>query len=461
MNDCIDKNIFRAYDIRGVVNESLSEENVSLIGQAIGSVALEKKQPTICVGRDGRLSSPKLSDALIHGLLSTGINVIDIGLVATPMLYFSNFHLKTNSGIMITGSHNPPEYNGFKTVIDQGTLSSNDIQSLHQRIMEKKFKFGHGQLEKADIRSAYINAIIENINISRPIKISIDCGNGAAGVCAADLFSKLGVKTENLFCEVDGTFPNHHPDPSNPKNLMDLIHNVKTTDSEFGLAFDGDADRLGVVTKNGEVIYPDRQLLLFADAVLKENPGATIIFDVKSTRYLFDWISSRGGHPLIWKTGHSHIKSKMKEINAALAGEMSGHTFFNDRWYGFDDGLYAAARLIEILSHHDNPSAVLEALPKGSSTPELNIKLNEGEPHELITILQKEAVFPLAQSINTIDGLRVEYEFGFGLMRASNTTPVIVLRFEADSDENLLKIQNEFEICLSQYIDMAKLPFLV
>ena len=459
MSNAIDKNIFRAYDIRGIVDRSLDKETVNLIGKAIGTLALEENQGTICVGRDGRLSSPKLSDALITGLLSTGIDVIDIGLVATPMLYFSNFHLNTKTGVMITGSHNPPNYNGFKTVINEGTLTSKDIQDLYQRICKKDFRCGAGKLEKVDIKTSYLKAITSNIKIKRPIKISIDCGNGAAGVCAVELFQQLGVQTENLFCEVDGRFPNHHPDPSNPKNLTSLIENVKKTDSEFGLAFDGDADRLGVVTKSGEIIYPDRQLLLFAEAVLDENPGATIIFDVKSTRYLFDWISSRGGKPFIWKTGHSHIKMKMKEINAALAGEMSGHTFFNDRWYGFDDALYAAARLIEILSAHKDPSLILESLPKGFSTPELNIALDEGQQHSLIKTLQDQAIFPRAQSINKIDGLRVEYEYGFGLMRASNTTPVIVLRFEADTDENLKKIQDEFKDCLSTYIEKENLPF--
>lgn len=459
MTNKVNKNIFRAYDIRGIVDDSLNNETVTLIGKAIGSEALQQNQKKICVGRDGRLSSKRLSDALIDGLLSTGIDVIDIGLVATPMLYFSNFYLKTRTGVMITGSHNPPDYNGFKTVINENTLSSNDIQEIYTRIIKCNFSKGTGKLESKKIVSPYIEAIIKNIKIKRPIKISIDCGNGAAGVCAIDLFKKLGVKTENLYCEVDGRFPNHHPDPSNPKNLNDLIQNVKKTDSEFGLAFDGDADRLGVVTKKGEIIYPDRQLLLFADAVLKENPGSTIIFDVKSTRYLFDWIIERGGKPLIWKTGHSHIKSKMKEVNAALAGEMSGHTFFNDRWYGFDDALYAASRLIEILSASKNPSAILTKLPKGFSTPELNIKLKEGEQHELIKTLQKEASFPLANNINTIDGLRVEYDFGFGLMRASNTTPVIVLRFEADSDMNLKIIKTEFKENLSRFINKDDLIF--
>ena len=451
--------IFRAYDIRGIVDESLTEESARLIGKSIGSECVEQKQATVCVGRDGRLSSPHLSQALISGILSTGTDVINIGVVATPMLYFSNFKLNTHTGVMITGSHNPSNYNGFKTVINKKTLSSNDIQNLLIRIQKKKFFVGQGKEFNEDIKADYLEAILKNVNLNRSMKIAVDCGNGAAGVCAKELFEGLGVNSSNLYFEVDGHFPNHHPDPSNPKNLTDLIDVVQKENCELGLAFDGDADRLGVVTSSGEIIYPDRQLLLFAEAVLKEKPGSSIIFDVKSTRYLFDWIKDRGGNPVIWKTGHSLIKAKMKEMDASLAGEMSGHTFFNDRWYGFDDALYAAARLLEILSHHDNPSELLEALPKGTSTPELNINLNEGEQHKIIEQLQKEATFPKSNDIIKIDGLRVEYNFGFGLMRASNTTPVIVLRFEADDPLSLSTIQEEFRHVLSKYIENKKLPF--
>jgi phosphomannomutase/phosphoglucomutase len=360
---------------------------------------------------------------------------------------------------MITGSHNPPEYNGFKIVINKKTLSSNDIQNLYQTILDSNFLTGEGNKKSLSIKSQYLDEISDSINLKRPMKVAIDCGNGSAGVCAEDLFNRLGVKTEPLFCDVDGNFPNHHPDPSNPKNLLDLKDALKKGNSELGLAFDGDADRLGVVTKDGEIIFPDRQLLLFSEAVLKECPQSSIIFDVKSTRHLFSWIKEKGGIPVIWKTGHSFIKQKMKELNASLAGEMSGHTFFNDRWYGFDDGLYAAARLLEILSEFDDPSKILKALPKGFSTPELNIKLNEGEQHKLITELQETASFPGAKEIIKIDGLRVEYKGGFGLMRPSNTTPVIVLRFEADTEKKLQEIQDQFKSILTEHISPEKIPF--
>jgi phosphomannomutase/phosphoglucomutase len=459
MTNLLQKNIFKAYDIRGIVGDALTESTVSLIGQSIGSEANDQKQTSICVGYDGRLSSPDLCDALTRGLLSAGIDVINIGLVTTPMLYFSTHELKTNTGIMITGSHNPPEYNGFKIVINAKPLSSKQIQDLYKRIIDGKFSKGNGRLTSKKIQSQYLAKIYEGINLKRPMKVTIDCGNGTAGVCAEELFKGFNLEVETLFGEVDGHFPNHHPDPSNPSNLIDLQKNLARTDSEIGLAFDGDADRLGVVTKSGEIIYPDRQLLLFSEWVLKENPGATVIFDVKSTRHLFQWIRDKGGIPLIWKTGHSLIKAKIKETNAILAGEMSGHTFFCDKWYGFDDGLYAGARLLEILSHFDDPSSVLEALPKGFSTPELNIKLTEGEQHALIKTMQDNAIFPKALEIIKIDGLRVEYEDGFGLMRASNTTPVIVLRFEANTSADLNVIQDEFRSVLEMYFDRDDIPF--
>jgi len=460
MNDELPiKSIFKAYDIRGVVGTELTNPVVKKIGQAIGSMALSQKKKTICVGYDGRLSSPELSVTLIEGLLSTGIDVINIGLCTTPMLYFSNFHQKTGTGVMITGSHNPPEYNGFKIVINEKTLTSGDILNLYKIILDSNYLSGKGEQKSFSIKSHYLDEISNSIKLKRSMKVAIDCGNGAAGVCAEELFKKLGVQTEPLFCDVDGNFPNHHPDPSNSKNLLDLKSALKNGDSELGLAFDGDADRLGVVTKDGEIIFPDRQLLLFSEAVLKECPQTSIIFDVKSTRHLFSWITQRGGIPVIWKTGHSFIKQKMKELNASLAGEMSGHIFFNDRWYGFDDGLYAAARLLEILSEFDDPSKILKALPKGFSTPELNVKLHEGEQHKLIKKLQETALFPDASEVIKIDGLRVEYKEGFGLMRASNTTPVIVLRFEADTEKKLQEIQAEFKSILEQYISPEKIPF--
>ncbi len=453
------KNIFKAYDIRGIVDDSLTKNSVFLIGKAIGSEAKSQGQNSICLGYDGRLSSPTLCKALTEGLLTTGIDVIHIGLVTTPMLYFSTHVLEANSGVMITGSHNPPEYNGFKIVINNKPLATEQIQKLYKRIMDDYFLEGQGNLSTHDILEDYINAVTRDIKIKRSIKVTIDCGNGAAGVCAELLYKRLGIDTQLLHSEVDGNFPNHHPDPSNPKNLIDLQNNLNETESEIGLAFDGDADRLGVVTKSGEIIYPDRQLLLFAESVLEKNPGSTIIFDVKSTRHLFNWIRDKGGDPLIWKTGHSLIKSKMKETGAILAGEMSGHTFFNDKWYGFDDGLYAGARLLEILSEYDDPSSILESLPKGFSTPELNIKLQEGEQHALIAKMQDTAEFPNSIEAIKIDGLRIEYKNGFGLMRPSNTTPVIVLRFEADTKKELDLIQKEFKNILIKHVPNNQIPF--
>jgi len=459
MNNFPEPNIFKAYDIRGVVDSTLTIETVEQIGKALGSYASKKQQKKICVGYDGRLSSTNLCNALVAGLLSTGIDVVNIGLVTTPMLYFSTHLLGTHSGVMITGSHNPPEYNGLKMMVDGVTLSPDEIQLLYQNILDKDFLSGNGELYNQDIKNDYLNKLKINIHLERPMVVSIDCGNGAAGVCAEELFSSLGVKVNSLFCNVDGNFPNHHPDPSNPKNLIDLQESLKNTNSELGLAFDGDGDRLGVVTKSGEIIYPDRQLLLFAEDVLKNNPGSTIIFDVKSTRHLFKWIKDKGGIPIIWKTGHSLIKAKMKEEGALLAGEMSGHTFFADRWYGFDDGLYAGARLLEILSKYSNPSEILELLPKGFSTPEINIKLKEGDQHKLIKKLQKEAKFEGSLEVIMIDGLRVEYKNGFGLMRASNTTPVIVLRFEADTSDMLEKIMDQFRRVLSKYLPIDQVVF--
>jgi phosphomannomutase/phosphoglucomutase len=454
-----EKNIFKAYDIRGVVGKTLNDSSVVQIGKSIGSEALQQNQKDICVGYDGRLSSPHIFNLLSKGLLSTGINVTNIGLVTTPMLYFSTHHLNTQSGIMITGSHNPPEYNGFKIVIDDKTLSTDDIQALYKRIIKKEYLIGKGGMSNSDLKPAYLEKIYSDIKLARPIRVAIDCGNGAASVCAEELYKGIGANVESLFCNIDGNFPNHHPDPSNLKNLVSLQEALVNGESELGLAFDGDGDRLGVVTKKGEIIFPDRQLLLFAEDVLKNNPGASIIFDVKSTRHLFSWIEDRGGIPIIWKTGHSLIKAKMKESKAILAGEMSGHMFFNDRWYGFDDGVYAGARLIEILSNFDNPSKILEALPKSFSTPELNIELNEGEQHKIIKTLQNKAKFPNAIEIIKIDGLRVEYDYGFGLMRASNTTPVIVLRFEASSKKDLKLIQKDFKEILEGYIPKEKIPF--
>jgi phosphomannomutase / phosphoglucomutase len=437
--------IFKAYDIRGIVDRTLTVEAAELIGKALGTTARKKGVTKFVVGRDGRLSGPKLAQALAAGLNSTGIDVIDIGVVATPMVYFATHHFKTGSGAMVTGSHNPPEYNGLKMMIAGDTLAAEAIQDLRKVVEAGDFASGSGRTETQDIRGAYLERITSDVKLARPMTIAIDCGNGSPGSVAPELFKRLGCRVIELFTEVDGHFPNHHPDPSKPENLEDLIHALKTTDAEVGLAFDGDGDRLGVVTKGGKIIYPDRQLMLFAEDVLKRNPGAEIIFDVKCTRNLFPWIRERGGKPLMWKTGHSLIKSKLKETGAPLAGEMSGHIFFKDRWYGFDDGLYAGARMLELLSRTKDPSKLLESLPDSISTPELNVALErEGENHKLIAELQKTAKFEGATDVNTIDGLRVEYPDGFGLMRASNTTPVLVLRFEADNEAALKRIRGQF-----------------
>ena len=435
--------IFKAYDIRGIVGKTLTAPIVEHIGRGLGTLALEADCDTVAIGCDGRLSGPELKAALAAGIQSSGANVIDIGLVTTPLTYFAAAHLGTRCSAMVTGSHNPPDYNGLKMVIADETLSGATIQQLRERITIGDVRHGAGRCSVADIGGAYFDRVVGNVRLARPMSIAIDAGNGIAGAYAPELFRRLGCTVTELFCEVDGRFPNHHPDPSQPANLRDLIRCLAEGDCELGLAFDGDGDRLGVVTRSGAVIYPDRQLMLYAQDVLARHPGATIIYDVKSTRNLKPWIERHGGHPLMWKTGHSLIKAKMKETGAPLAGEMSGHAFFGDRWYGFDDGLYCGARLLEILSRHADPGAVLMALPDSLSTPELQIPCAEGEAHALIARMLAEAKFPGAQTIVRIDGLRVEYADGFGLARASNTTPVIVLRFEADSRQALERIQSE------------------
>jgi phosphomannomutase / phosphoglucomutase len=466
----IPKEIFKAYDIRGIVGKTLTPEIVEAIGQALGSEALARKQSTVCIGYDGRLSGPELAGALSKGIRKAGVNVIQLGMVATPMVYFAAYELGTACGVMVTGSHNPPDYNGLKMVLAGETLSGETIQSLRARIETGDLTAGEGTESHHDIAAAYIAKIASDIKLARPMKIAVDCGNGVAGAYAKKLYEALGCSVQELFCDVDGHFPNHHPDPSVPENLADLIVALAKDDAEIGLAFDGDGDRLGVVTKDGKIIYPDRQLMLFAEDVLQCNLGATIIYDVKSTRNLAPWIKARNGKPLMWKTGHSLVKAKIKETSADLAGEMSGHVFFNDlvdsnnpakgrRWYGFDDGLYSGARLLEILSKVANPSATLNNLPDSVSTPEQHIQMQEGEPHALIAALQKSAKFEGSSEVITIDGLRVEYSDGFGLMRPSNTTPVIVLRFEADSEEALKRIQNAFRTVILSAAPQVKLPF--
>lgn len=460
--------IFKAYDIRGIVDETLTAEIVRLIGLALGTQVQALGEQSICVGYDGRLSSPALARALAEGILQTGVDVISLGLVTTPMLYFATHYLpRSTSGVMITGSHNPPQYNGLKMVLAGETLSSEAIQALRQQIDQQQFYLSShpGKTSTYDIYPAYQQTIVEDIQLARPMRVVVDCGNGVAGAYAQALFEALGCMVDPLFCEVDGNFPNHHPDPVEAKNLQDVIARLQTGDAELGLAFDGDGDRLGVVTKSGQIIRSDRQLMLFIEDVLAHQPGSSVVFDVKSTRYLSQWTRKHGGKPVIWKTGHSLMKAKIRETSAAIGGELSGHLFFNDqkqgkqRWFGFDDGLYSAARLLEIVSRVHDASAVLEALPDSVNTPELQIVMAEGEPHALIAQLQETAAFPAAVEVIDIDGLRVEYADGFGLIRASNTTPVLMLRFEADNEKALVRIKNTFrELLLNARPDL-KIPF--
>ena len=438
------REIFKAYDIRGIVDKTLTAAGVEIIGHAIGSEALARGLTTIAIGRDGRLSGPALSSALASGLQKSGVQVVDVGMVATPMLYFAAHQLAQSSGVMVTGSHNPPDYNGLKMVLGGDTLSGEAIVGLRTRIEKNHLNHGAGSYSTADIAEEYLTRIVRDIKLNRPMTIVVDCGNGIPGRFAPELFRRLGCTVVELFCQVDGHFPNHHPDPSQPENLRDLQAALAAGHGELGLAFDGDGDRLGVVTKDGHIIYPDRQLMLYAADVLTRNPGAEIIFDVKCTRNLFSWIKERGGKPTLWKTGHSLIKGKMKETGALLAGEMSGHTFFKERWYGFDDGLYTGARLLEIVSRTQDVAGLLNALPDAITTPELQIMLKEGENYALMAQLQERGKFEGAQEIITLDGVRVEYADGFGLARSSNTTPVIVLRFEADSAAALARIQSQF-----------------
>ena len=439
------KEIFKAYDIRGIVDQTLTVAGVTAIGRAIGSEARERGLTSMAIGRDGRLSGPTLSDALAKGLQSAGLRVLDVGMVATPMLYYAAHTHTHGSGVMVTGSHNPPEYNGLKMMLGGETLSGPTILSLHERLCQQRLVSGAGSLESIDISEDYLRQITNTVRLARPMKIVVDSGNGIPGRFGPELYRRLGCTVVELFCDVDGHFPNHHPDPSQPENLQDLVLALSQGRGELGLAFDGDGDRLGVVTREGHIIYPDRQLMLFAEDVLSRNPGAEIIFDVKCTRNLFSWVRSHGGKPLLWKTGHSLIKAKMKETGALLAGEMSGHTFFKERWFGFDDGIYAGARLLEILSRFSDPGAVLDALPDAVTTPELQIRLQEGENFRIIATLQENGDFPDAQERITLDGLRIEYPDGFGLARSSNTTPVIVLRFEAEDAAALARIQQDFK----------------
>ena len=444
----VSASIFKAYDIRGIVPTTLHEQVAEGLGRAFGTAALAVGESTVAVGRDGRLSGPALSAALIRGLVAAGIRVIDVGVCTTPMLYFAASTLCT-SGIQITGSHNPKDYNGFKMVLGGRAIYGDEIKSLRCTMEAESWQLNDGGgVETADVLAAYSARIIGDVKLSRPMKIVIDSGNGVAGASAPGIFRALGCEVIELFSEVDGDFPNHHPDPSKPENLQDLIRALQETDAELGLAFDGDGDRLGIVTKDGHNIFPDRQMQLFAQDVLTRVPGGTILFDVKCSQRLAPAIEAAGGQPLMYKTGHSLIKAQMRAIEAAggqapLGGEMSGHIFFKERWFGFDDGTYAGCRLLEILSRHPDANAVLNRLPTSFSTPELNVACAEGEPHAVTQVLQALAGdrFKAPAKVFTIDGLRVDWPDGFGLIRASNTTPVLVLRFEGHTEAALHRIE--------------------
>jgi len=448
----IDPALFKAYDIRGTTTATLDESVAHALGLAFGTLARQHGEAAVAVGRDGRLSGPRLARALIEGLAAAGVQVIDLGIVTTPMLYFAASTLCA-SGIQVTGSHNPRDDNGFKMVLQGQALYGDAIQALRRIIETDAFvRQSGGGARQHDIFAAYRDRIVGDIHLARPMKVAVDCGNGVAGASAPAILRAIGCEVTELFAEVDGNFPNHHPDPSKPANLRDLQRALRETDAELGLAFDGDGDRLGIVTKDGETIFPDRQLMLIARDVLQRAPGATVVFDVKCTQRLAPEIAAAGGVPLMYKTGHSLIKAKMRETDAALGGEMSGHLFFKERWYGFDDGTYAACRLLEILSRHADPSAVLQALPASCSTPELNVPCAPGEPQRLAARLQTLAadVFSAPARITTIDGLRVDWPDGFGLIRASNTTPVLVLRFEGQDEAALRRIEADMHALLAR-----------
>jgi phosphomannomutase len=438
----INPSIFKAYDIRGIVPSTIHEEMAEALGKAFGMAALAEGEKAVAVGRDGRLSGPALSAALMRGLAATGIEVIDVGMVTTPMLYFAASTL-AGSGIQVTGSHNPKDYNGFKMVLAGRAIYGEEIQALRRTIEGQGWVLPQqaGTIRQVDVGAAYRDRIVSGIKLERPLKIVVDSGNGIAGASAPAIFRALGCEVTELFSEVDGNFPNHHPDPSKPENLKDMIKALQSGDAELGLAFDGDGDRLGIVTKDGQNIYPDRQMMLFARDVLSRVPGATILFDVKCSQRLAPEIEAAGGVPMMYKTGHSLIKARMKEVDAPLGGEMSGHIFFKERWYGFDDGTYAGARLLEILSRVPDAGMVLNALPTSFSTPELNVACKEGEPHAVVEALVKSAKFAAPAKISTIDGVRVDWPDGFGLIRASNTTPVLVLRFEGHTKQAMERIE--------------------
>lgn len=451
--------IFKAYDIRGIVGKSLTEDIVEQIGRAIGTEALAAGDRAVVVGRDGRLSGPTIAGALMEGICATGCDAVDIGMVPTPLTYFATQALDIGSAVSVTGSHNPPDYNGLKVMIGTHTLAAERIQDLRKRIEDREFSVGTGQRHTEDVVPEYMRRVVADVRLKRPLRVVTDCGNGVAGMAAPQLMRDIGCEVVELFSEVDGTFPNHHPDPSVAGNLAPLIKAVHREEADLGVAFDGDGDRLGVVTDTGQVIWPDRQMILFAQDILSRNPGAKIIYDVKCTRLLPAAIKHAGGDALMWKTGHSFIKAKLRETGGAFAGEMSGHLFFKERWYGFDDALYAAARLCEVLSNDSRlPSAVFAEIPDTVNTPELRIEMQEGEHHALVGELVAEGDFSGGQICN-IDGVRVDFEDGFGLARASNTTPTVILRFEADTEAALRRIQNLYREQILALRPGLALPF--
>ncbi len=456
----ITPDIFRAYDIRGIVETDLTADNVYLIGKAFGTQCQSEGVNKVVLGRDGRLSGPALIEALSKGLTEVGCDVIDIGMIPTPVAYFATYQLQTGTCIMVTGSHNPPEYNGMKMMIAGETLFGDGIAALRDIILQDAFASGKGSIQKVDLKEDYLKRITSDIKLQRPLNIAVDCGNGVAGELAPELFRRLGCQVTELFCEIDGNFPNHHPDPSKPENLKDIIKTVCENKLDLGLAFDGDGDRVGIIDDQGTVIWADRQMILYARDVISRNPGAHIIYDIKCSRLLPQEIEKAGGSPEMWKTGHSFIKARIKETGALLGGEMSGHIFFKERWYGFDDALYAASRMLEILAASEQKaSEIFSALPDSINTPELNINFaNEGENFRFIEQFQQNANFAGAK-ITTIDGLRADFEQGWGLCRASNTTPCIVIRFEADNQQALEEVQQQFREQMLAIQSDLELPF--
>lgn len=451
--------IFRAYDIRGIIDKTLSADTAYWIGRAVGSESLAKGERNVVVGRDGRLSGPVMVQALIQGLRDCGCNVTDLGMVPTPVLYFATNVLAASTGVMVTGSHNPPDYNGFKIVLAGETLANERITALHTRIVQNDLASGSGSLTQIEMLQRYLEHIRDDIKLAKPLRVVVDCGNGVGGVIGPQVLEALGCSIIPLYCDVDGTFPNHHPDPGKPENLQELIARVKAENADIGVAFDGDADRIGVVTNSGRIIFSDHLMMLFAQDVLSRNPGADVIFDVKCTRRLATVISDNGGNPIMWKTGHSLMKAKMRETGALLAGEMSGHVFFKERWFGFDDGIYSAARLLEILSNDDRDAdAIFSSFPVNLSTPEINIEVTEDTKFKIIERLHNEGQWGAA-SLTTLDGIRADFPKSWGLVRASNTTPMLVLRFEGETADDLEQIKVLFREQLLAIVPDLELPF--